>query len=98
MVIIIILILGFVRAAGGQGLNLAVIIHESRALTEGKQIRETFINHLLKILKKYLNKLHWTSSLATDVVLGTDFQMNYQSSCWIIFPLSFAKRVYKSFC
>jgi len=35
-------ILGFVRAAGGQGLNLAVIIHESRALTEGKQIRETF--------------------------------------------------------
>ncbi|XP_023324903.1 UPF0415 protein C7orf25 homolog [Eurytemora carolleeae] len=30
---------GFVRAAGGQGLNLAVIIHESRALTEGKQIR-----------------------------------------------------------
>ena len=27
---------GFVRAAQGQGINLAVIIHESRALTEGK--------------------------------------------------------------
>jgi len=28
---------GFVRAAQGQGLNLAVILHESRALTESKQ-------------------------------------------------------------
>ena len=27
---------GFVRAARGQGLELAVALHESRALTEGK--------------------------------------------------------------
>lgn len=27
---------GFIRAAQGQGINLAVILHESRALTEGK--------------------------------------------------------------
>jgi len=30
---------GFVRAASGQGVNLAVVLHESRALTEDKQIR-----------------------------------------------------------
>lgn len=29
---------GFVRAAGGQGVNFAVHIHQSRALTEGKQL------------------------------------------------------------
>ena len=52
VIIIIILILGFVRAAGGQGLNLAVIIHESRALTEGKQIRETFFKSSVKNFKK----------------------------------------------
>jgi len=30
---------GFVRAAKGQGVNLAVVLHESRALTEDKQSR-----------------------------------------------------------
>ena len=31
------LLTGFVRAAEGQGVNLAVIVHESRALTEDKE-------------------------------------------------------------
>ena len=36
------MILGFVRAAQGQGLNLAVIMHESRALTESKEAKYVF--------------------------------------------------------
>jgi len=34
---------GFVRAAGGQGVQLAVVLHESRALTEDKQLRASQI-------------------------------------------------------
>jgi hypothetical protein len=34
---------GFVRAAQGQGLNLAVILHESRALTESKEPKDEML-------------------------------------------------------